>query len=436
VCALGAVGAAAAGLPIAERLLQGMDPAWFEVLRLRSPMTLLGAWPPESFARVGVHAATALIAAALLQGRTRVVFGSVLAVGLLGLACSAVLGDGLRSVLVLQLQTWRALWLLAVVAAAGLGFCVVRLWPLGWSGRLVLAALALAWTGLDDLLFGPPAAALALAAFACLSRGHTLRVAKAATLCLAAVAALRLLGVEAAWWSASFQGAADRPADLALPRLWWLSYAHVWIVAAVGLVLLAGRRSARPQQAAPVAAVLSIALLLTAAAAWDQRSPVRRASEQASGAADLRRALGAAPGDVFWLGGEIQPWMVADRPGWWSMMQAAPTVFSRDLAMEWRRRHAVLVDAGLAWPISAGSARERREAETRPPPPWTPRKLSALCLRADAPAWVVVPLLEGQPAPAETAALWRSGATEYRLAAPGVLQRLQGYAALPCAVRR
>jgi hypothetical protein len=49
---------------------------------------------------------------------------------------------------------------------------------------------------------------------------------------------------------------------------------------------------------------------------------------------------------------------------------------------------------------------------------------------------VVVPLLEGQPAPAETAALWRSGATEYRLAAPGVLQRLQGYAALPCAVRR
>jgi hypothetical protein len=432
---LGALGAAAAGVPIAERLLQPVDGAWLEVLRLRTPLVLLAAWPPESFGRILVQAVTAVIAAALLQGRARLVFAGVAVVALGGVACSAVLGDLLHSVLILQLQPWRALWLLAVAAAAGFGVCAVRLWPLGWPGRLVLAALALAWTGLGDLLHGPPVALLALGAFAWRQRGREIPGAKVAALCLAAVAAVRFAGLEGALLSARIQGALNRPGDLPLPELWWLSSAHSWLAAGTVLAALAARRaSMRTLAPALCTALLAAGLLLAAVSGWDQRSAVRRAAEQASQAGPLRAALMAAPGGVLWLDGEIEPWTVAHRPAWWSMMHGAPAVFSRELALEWSRRHRILAALGLAWPLDDGT-RQRWAPESRHAP-WTPGKLSALCLRSDAPAWVVVPVLEGAQPPASTAALWRSGAVQYRQTAPGVLTRIGAYAALPCAARR
>jgi hypothetical protein len=209
----------------------------------------------------------------------------------------------------------------------------------------------------------------------------------------------------------------------------------MWLAAGCVLLALAARRMSAATPAPVVCtALLAGGLLFAALNGWDQRSAIQRAREEAPEAGGLRAALARARGDVLWLDGDIEPWIVADQPGWWSMMQAAPTVFSRELALEWRRRHQILLTLGLAWPLDGGT-RKRWETEPRSAP-WTPGKLSVLCRRSDAPAWVVVPVLEGVRPPETAAAFWRSGAVQYRSTARGRLIRLQGYAALPCAAPR
>ena len=61
------------------------------------------------------------------------------------------------SLLVLQIQPWRALWLLAVFAAAGLGVCSLSLWQRDAAARVTLALLVLAW--IENLV--PPVAIVA-----------------------------------------------------------------------------------------------------------------------------------------------------------------------------------------------------------------------------------------------------------------------------------
>jgi hypothetical protein len=96
----------------------------------RSPYLFISAWPLTDWSRLIVQAVTLAIAASLVTGRARSMFIAVAAVALGGVLVSLLFGDVLGSLLVLQVQPWRATWLLAVFAAAGLGLCAVGLWRL------------------------------------------------------------------------------------------------------------------------------------------------------------------------------------------------------------------------------------------------------------------------------------------------------------------
>src|SRR5437667_6692732 len=67
------------------------------------------------------------------------------------------------SVLIVQLQPWRALWLAAVLAAAGFAPAAVGLWTRGGAARAALALLVCAWLTRDAALAAVPLAAAALA---------------------------------------------------------------------------------------------------------------------------------------------------------------------------------------------------------------------------------------------------------------------------------
>jgi hypothetical protein len=118
--------------------------------------------PIESFAPLIVQATTIAIAAHSRQGRVRWILAAIIVVGLGGIAMSAIFGDWLSSLLVVQAQPWRAAWLMAVAGAMALGVCAVELWRRGPSGRMVLALLVLCWSFNSALGVAGPTAILAV----------------------------------------------------------------------------------------------------------------------------------------------------------------------------------------------------------------------------------------------------------------------------------
>src|SRR5439155_7390355 len=140
-------------LPIMGRLFTPLDPVWMRIIAARSPQVLPTLWPLSSWGPIAVHAATLVLAAQLADARLRRLILAALIVAAAGTALAAAA----PSVLVVQLQPWRALWLVGVLAAALFPFCAAGLWTRGGATRLALALLALAWIGRESLVVAAPA---------------------------------------------------------------------------------------------------------------------------------------------------------------------------------------------------------------------------------------------------------------------------------------
>lgn len=415
---------AAAGLPVLSRLFVVPDPAWAEALAA-NPYLFPSRWAVQDWCAVALGAATILVGRQALRERARAIAGLVVLVGIRGLLATLVLGDALGSLLVLQVQPWRALWLMALFAALLLPAALVTGWRAG-AGRSVAAALlALAWLVPD----APAAAALAVLALGLdeaarrdLGRFGPRAAAGAwlvAGAVLAVVAARRILA------AAALFGAV--PADAGSP----IEVAGVWLPLAAAATLWAARRSARPAVPAVLAGAAFLAVLAVAAA--DGRSRLAARLDAGRPDPDLVRLLPDAPGPILWLGLEPRrSWVLAGRPNWVGYVQGAPMVFSRPLARIWSDRMDRLLAAGLA------DASDRSPHLARPGASLHPgaAAIAAFCAAPDAPLAIVVPLSGHVVPPPE-----RPG-RPYRLPVPGYEADLEAatlgwtivdrHAVLPC----
>jgi hypothetical protein len=138
--------AGARGLPLMDRLFTAIDPSLQSLYESYNAFLFPSLWPIESFPPLIVQTVTIAIAALLQQGRARRILAAIIVVGLGGIAISAIFGDWLSSLLVVQVQPWRTAWLMAVAGAMALGICAVELWRRGPSGRMVLTLLVLCWS--------------------------------------------------------------------------------------------------------------------------------------------------------------------------------------------------------------------------------------------------------------------------------------------------
>jgi hypothetical protein len=98
----------------------------------------------------------------------------------------------------------------------------------------------------------------------------------------------------------------------------------------------------------------------------------------------------------LWLDGLAEPWYALGRPQYLSPQQAVSIVFSRPLAMEWRRRAEALVALGLArttifrpWAPAGDDDRIHVTQET----------IDHFCARLDAPGVILMPIERGAPPP-------------------------------------
>lgn len=406
--------AAGLGLPMAGRLFQRIDPAWWSILKLRSPYLFPSAWLVSDWARFAVQAATVAIAIRLCEGRVRALFIGVAVVALGGVLVSVLLGDVARSLLIVQLQLWRSTWMLSVFAAIGLALCTLRLWHGSAAEKLALAALCFAW--IEMAVVGAVVVALVGALFLIWHpRGRALEVSAQLVIgawVLVGVAAVLSVGIDLYVLAKIRQ---DQVAG-AIGLLLLVRAMHLAAIPACVLAVLWANSRADDVRVFAAVAVMTLLLALSAWRFWDDRLALTKAID-AGAAPGLKAMLASRPGAVLWLGQPFGVWRLTGRPSWVSKMQGAAIVFSRPLAMAWERRFERLIASGMLgrnFPalsrVHGGLASLEHVSRAG---------LVHLCEAPDAPAWVIVPkaVIKGVDlsAPRWDLHLWR---------APGLLPRL------------
>ena len=403
VGALCAVAAAAAGLPLASRLLEHFDWNWSILLRLCASFLFPTMWKPAVWAPIVVYTATLGFAATAVAPPVKRLFWSVMIASLGWLCLNVLLGDVYPLVLITQAQPWRAIWLLTLFGTIAMCFCVPRLWAEGGASHTALALFALAWIGAESM----QSAMLALAAIA-IYKFHdqfTPRLLKPVAYCFAVIAILTVLGEQGAYIYSLVEASRTAPAgafDLAAALT-----SSVMLRAPLTALALAWAVS---NYRVPrfVALGGTAALVLVAAATWNGGSEYYRALSSNRHPPELERMVEAHPGEVLWLGESQAPWVWLGRPNWVSLTHGAASVFSRPLAMTWRDRALALLD--VDWIKSSTFAPWlQKSAQENPFPEFTREKIHAICGRADAPAWILgnVELREALP-PDVVAQFWRS----------------------------
>ncbi|MDE2363302.1 MAG: hypothetical protein KGM42_11540 [Hyphomicrobiales bacterium] len=429
VVSIGAV----VGAPVVARLGVIVDPDWFRFLEDRNAYLLPRLWPATAFVLPAVQALTLLLGAAYAGAAVRRVLVSTLAVGLVGLAVAWFVSDIAHDLLLLQLQTWRMWWLAGFASALALGLCALRLGAGSPREKIALALLVLSWTFSDSW------GAVALAALAFVVARATLRLRLDVT---DRVARLALIGACCA---------VVAPAAMNLTQLVELvrgepGYApgvldHLNLAAGDVLllvcVLLAAFGAPRALARLPrgLVAAFSVIALLGAGVLWNDANSYEAALDKGVRQVDLDRLIGA-DGDVLWIDATIEPWAWLGRPSWNSYIQAAGSVFSRELAMTYLERARFLIDDGLGDATLVARYANRQRVWHRP---LTPRNVATLCARADAPAAILAAVaVDATLDPALKAHIWTPPAVRVESVGGGEKEagRIERYAVVRCADHR
>ncbi len=378
--------AAAFQSPLAERLFVAVDRGLNEILSARTPDLFPAQWPLEDWSRSVIQIATLAVAARIVEGRVRSLLIASLIVGVGGLAAAYVLGELLGSLLAVQAQLWRSVWIVAVLSAAALAMCGVRLWKQGGNARIALAGLIVAWLGPETLAVALPAVLVAMI-FAFWPRARDLRVNPNLMLVLwGFVGCYAVLNFGIRLYSLLLFTADAPEGSPHLVSL--LGMFGIFALPVCALAMVYALRNPSGRLLLPLS--MSAALAVLALFFWDVRNERTVIGDEAAGDPALQAALASRPGDVLWLDGRFETWSLAGRPNWISTLQGSSAVFSRPLADIWDERSRFLTELGavdhrLRTPF-AGTTNDEPSLRDL-----TDAKLERLCALPDAPAWLIMP---------------------------------------------
>ncbi|HEY2481990.1 MAG TPA: hypothetical protein VGI30_07325 [Caulobacteraceae bacterium] len=377
VGAAGTLVLAAAGVQPFARLFQVMDGRWLALVMAHNGFLFTGAWMAADRVRVISEFAICAAAAAWSGGHRRRALIAVAVTAAAGLVVSMVGADLARDVLVIQLQTWRLTWLLAVVALPAVVLLAQRLRRrrLGWAACALLAAPLIILTRpfSDKALAWGAALAMSLAGLTLavlIRRGRAPALSRTAERMIIEAAVILPLG---ALGDSAINLAQDiafrlRHGTFSLDPAMFIFVRAALLAAGAGLVLLARRR--------PAVALATASLgLILAAAVWDARTPWDR-TLIAGGGSSLTLPAGAT---ILWADEAPPTWFLLRRPAYVSSTQAAGLVFSPATASEWRRRADIVAPLVTLedWSLKSGSPDCRARFA-----PVSPEAIASVCARA------------------------------------------------------
>jgi hypothetical protein len=426
--------AAALGLPVASRLYEVFDSQWWDILTYRHPYLFPTRWPLEAYTPLVVQATTIGIAASFTEGRVRAILCAALAIAFAGLSASAIFGDWLRLVLVVQVQLWRPAWLVAVLGAVSLALCASELWRRGGAFRLAFAVLVIAWVHAASM----PTTALCVCTLAAVLflRARNGQTSSSAFLLAAWLAVAGLLAYYEVTVAAGLWGIlANKPPD-ALVHIEGLRIGELQLIPAA-ILLAIWINTAWMRLRGPQLGVAALALATFACSLWDDRTPFRRLVETGNPPPELVRLMGGAGHEVLASLGRVHadlPWLWLRSPNWGAEIQGTSIVFSRPLALFWHTRMEQLTKLGL---IDEVVLAPYLTVPRNPVPPFTKNAVETLCAAPDAPPMIVAALQAGSGiATGIKGSVFRLPAPEFAIAVgeTGILwQRIEAYAVIKCA---
>ncbi|NVN11065.1 DUF2339 domain-containing protein [Nguyenibacter vanlangensis] len=319
------------------RLTVRMDGAWLVSASTLDPQCFITEWGATYWLPLVGSFALLLAAMRYAQRRERRFLAAIAMAALGGIALTALGGDLLHNVLIIDIQAWRALWLLNLVVYLLGGMLWARVIRAGWANPTGVPAVLGFTYGLLILASFAPAAGFAaapMAILACLLSLYEHRYCRPvsglcrilARLVVACCLAFALLGLH---YVMRTQDPFWRPlygiglATLALWGLWQVRGESASRRGRIGVTVLAG--------------ILAPLTVMN----WDQSTPWQRFIDKGQAPPALTRLL-PPEGPVYWDGDVTVPWLVLRRSSYFSCEQGAGILFSRATAAAFRQRFDTL----------------------------------------------------------------------------------------------
>lgn len=340
ICLPLGLAAAFVGVPPFDALLARYDSAWFEVVRLRNPMVLLGEWKDRDWGRLIMGAALVGVGATIGTAAWRRMALAVLLTAAGGMAVTLLGADLANNVLITQLQLFRATWLLALFAHLALGVLLYELWRQRTNASALTAVVAAGlllvwlfpWFGLPVGLTGVVLGGLQVKR----SLPQCSRVIDGIAFALLALVLFFYLParvMDAREAVAYFQAHALPWTELLTDPVLTESL----IVAALAVGLFFATRQGKGPTAVAMVAIFTI----LAATVWDRRSEYRIEIDSGGAPPSLRQQV-PETASVFFEGESDLLWFYLGRRAYLTRLHGSSVLFFRPLALAYAERAEML----------------------------------------------------------------------------------------------
>lgn len=328
---LPALGLAAAGLAPFAGLLKTYDDTWMTGVAWANSLVFISTWHLTDFVAAVCSAAVLWLASRKRTtpfarlGRAVVIAAPVVCL------ISFVGADLLRDVLVTQLQLWRILWILDVLALLSLPEVLAQQWHKGATGRLAAVAIFVAvfvtdsWLGTGWIVLAWAGLALFISARRIEVKRSILALAMWATWLVGlALTMLESFGAtsQLAMHAQGMAIGTSTSIPFTLPIL--------TLPVALGLILAWERGGAYRIASGVPAGVL----LVAAVAGWDQRPAWARYLESARPGQHPFAAIIPPGAQVYWSEDVLATWVLLQRPSFVSVNQTSGLLFNRETTLD------------------------------------------------------------------------------------------------------
>lgn len=356
---------ALAGISPLDRIFRIMDPQWYDIAFAVSGNVFLEDFELKDWNPTILSFSLLAAAATAVRDKLRHLFILCLAVGLGGLLLTWISTTFSPNLLLLQLQPWRALWLSLLFSYIAAAWLTAEYWNQDEAGRLLLLGFLTSWLTISSI--GGPLSVLTCG----LSIWHTRRK-RPIVIPKHIRPLLYLIPLLAAdWWLASAwlesgllnQWGSPPENSLVAVLVWviWF-FASAGQVVAIATLLAVWRYSSDQRRSVHLAIVGSVLFLFALSVAfWDIRDERTRYYEKKA----LQNPIPSftriiPPGAVvYWQDDVKMTWFVLGRANYASRAQAFGVVFSRETAIEAKKRIARLDALGVSDGILSNRPEDR-----------------------------------------------------------------------------
>ena len=347
VAVIAALGLAFSGVQPFAQLLVSFDPAWFEVVRGRDTFYFLTLWGPGEWIPVCNILVLAVFGLIIAEPNERRFFGTVIAVGIGGLVFSLIGGDVFRNVLIVDIQTWRATWLLALVTHLFIGLIFFRIQRRGEPSSIInvafLFALAIGLLALSQFfrpVILPATAMLVIAAIVGFWEQLNDRAIPFTARVLVMLFGELVLAIALIFLYLSISNIGNSVASPdALTHPMRAIALVVIALVAMGALLIDTPTSPKLNVRSVVILCIAIALATVASFVWDQRTPWTRFIDTTDTPPDSLTSQLPGEAPIYWEGDVTVPWFLLKRSSYFSCEQGTGTVFSRSTAINYQHRY-------------------------------------------------------------------------------------------------